>query len=134
MTAARSDAHPRAVSVLVVDDDPLIRRMLRHALTGHGGLTVLAEAGDGHDAVLLAGALEPDVVVLDLAMPTVGGLEATPAIRAALPDCRILVFSASDADGAEAAALAAGADLYVEKGLDFAAVADAVHALGLTRS
>jgi DNA-binding NarL/FixJ family response regulator len=124
---------PEAVRVLVADDHALIRRLLRRAIEERGGAEVVAETADGHSAVALARSLAPDVVVLDLTMPGLGGLEAAAQIREAAPGCAILIFSASDAARATGHALAAGADRYVEKGTGFAAVAEAVHELGRER-
>jgi two-component system, NarL family, invasion response regulator UvrY len=122
-----------SVRVLVADDHALIRRLLHHAIDEHEGVEVVGETGDGDGAVRLARALAPDVVVLDLVMPGLGGLEAAAAIRDAVPGVAILIFSASDAARVTGDALAAGADRYVEKGAGFAAVAAAVHELGLER-
>jgi DNA-binding NarL/FixJ family response regulator len=122
------------VRVLLADDHPLIRRLLRTALVAHGGIEVVGEAADGREAVRIARALQPDVVVIDFIMPGVDGLRAAPIIRAALPDCRILVFSEYQADSAEALAVAAGADGYLEKAAGFAAAAEAVAALAQLRS
>jgi DNA-binding NarL/FixJ family response regulator len=140
VTARRAKAELVAVSgerepvrVLVADDHALMRRLLRRAIEERGGLEVIAETADGHGAVALASSLAPDVVVLDLVMPGLGGLQAAARIRAADPGCAILIFSASDAARATGHALAAGADRYVEKGTGFAAVAQAVHELGVER-
>jgi DNA-binding NarL/FixJ family response regulator len=124
--------HPNqaAVRVLICDDHPLILRLLRTVMGAREGLDVVAHAPDGARAVALARELAPDVVVVDLAMPGMDGLEAIAAIRAALPACAILVFSADDAERAAGAALAAGADRYVGKDAGFEAVADAALELG----
>jgi DNA-binding NarL/FixJ family response regulator len=124
---------PRPVRVLVADDHALIRRLLCHALHERDGVEVVGETADGQDAVTLARTLAPDVVVLDLAMPGLSGLEAAAQIRATVPGAAILIFSATDAARATGNALAAGADAYVEKGAGFAAVAEAVDELGRAR-
>jgi DNA-binding NarL/FixJ family response regulator len=115
--------------VLVADDHPLIRRLLRTVLGAHGGFEVVGEAADGERVVELAIALVPDVVVLDVTMPGIDGFAAAAAIRAELPSCTILVFSALEAASVADAALAAGADRYIEKGDGFAAVAEAAASL-----
>lgn len=111
--------------VLLADDHELMRRLLRRAIAIRSGLEIVGEASDGVQALELARTLEPDVIVLDLAMPEMDGLQVAAALRAAHPDCAILVFSAFEAARAEAAALAAGADRYLEKAAGFQAAADA---------
>jgi DNA-binding NarL/FixJ family response regulator len=118
-----------AIRVLVADDHPLIRRLLRTVLAARDGIAVVGEASDGAHAIELALALAPEVVVVDLSMPGMDGLEAVAAIRGDLPGCRILVFSANEPERTAAAALAAGADAYLSKDDGFEAVADAVAAL-----
>jgi DNA-binding NarL/FixJ family response regulator len=123
----------RPVRVLLADDHDVVRRLLRHSITGLRGLEVIGEAPDGARAVDMAVALEPDIVVLDIAMPVMDGLQAAAAIRRMLPGCRILVFSGFEGDHTAEQALAAGADAYVEKDAGFAAAADAVATLGRGR-
>ena len=103
------------VSVLLVDDEPFLRQRLRDVLEDEG-LEVVGQAGDGEEAVAQAAALRPDVVLLDLRMPGVGGLEALPRVREAVPQARVVVVSAYDDSGLQDQALAAGADAYFVKG------------------
>jgi DNA-binding NarL/FixJ family response regulator len=119
-------ARPDPTRVVVADDDPLMRRLLRTLLDADDGLELVGEAADGHAACALAGELRPDVVVLDHAMPGLDGLEAARAIRAALPGCRIVLFSGHDA---AALAGAAGADRFVAKRDGIGALTAAVQAL-----
>jgi DNA-binding NarL/FixJ family response regulator len=86
---------------------------------------VVGEAADGEQAVALARSLQPDLIVLDLAMPGMDGLQVATALREQQPQTAILVVSAFEAERLEAAALAAGADRYVEKGAGLQAAADA---------
>ena len=113
------------VRVLVADDDPLMRRLLRAFLDAHPLFVLVGEASDGRAAAARAAELRPDVVVLDCGMPDLDGIDAARAIRAVLPDCRIVIFSGQDAAERGPAARAAGADGYVEKhgGLDGLAAA-----------
>jgi two-component system NarL family response regulator len=122
-----------SAGVLLVDDHPLMRRLLRRAIEGQPTLRVLGEAADGAQALVLAHALAPDLVVLDLAMPELDGIQAATALRARLPECAILVFSGVEAVRAEAAALRAGADRYLEKTAGFEAAARAAAELTLNR-
>ena len=102
--------------VLLVDDAEDIRMLLRMAIKKHGGLTVVGEAADGVEAVQQASELQPDLVLLDLAMPRMDGLEALPLIRAAVPDVRVIVLSGFNQSALADKALEAGADHYVPKG------------------
>jgi DNA-binding NarL/FixJ family response regulator len=120
---------PDPARLLVADDDPLMRRLLRTLLGGRAGLDLVGEAADGCAACTLATALRPDVVVLDRTMPVLDGLSAARAIRAALPRCGIVLFSGHDEDGAEAVARAAGADRFVAKRDGLGALTYAVLAL-----
>jgi DNA-binding NarL/FixJ family response regulator len=115
--------------VLLADDHELMRRLMRAVLATRPGFDVIAEAADGDEALELALGLEPDLVVLDLAMPGIDGLQVAKALRRRRPGCAILVLSAFEAGRVEAAALAAGADRYVEKGAGLAAAADAAEEL-----
>jgi PAS domain S-box-containing protein len=102
--------------VLIVDDAEDIRMLLRMKLTRHGHFEVVGEAVDGVDAVDQARELQPNLVLLDMAMPRMDGLQALPLIRAAVPDVRVIVLSGFNQGTLEREALAAGADRYVVKG------------------
>jgi PAS domain S-box-containing protein len=102
--------------VLIVDDAEDIRMLLRMKLGRQAGLDVVGEAGDGIDAVDLARELQPHLVLLDMAMPRMDGLQALPLIREAVPDVRVIVLSGFNQGTLEKEALAAGADRYVVKG------------------
>lgn len=102
--------------VLVADDTPDIRALLRIVLSRQDDFVVVAEAADGREAVDMAAEHRPDLVLLDLAMPGLDGLEAIPGVRAAVPDCKIVVLSGYNAGHQAAAVLEAGADAYLEKG------------------
>ncbi|WP_030454714.1 response regulator [Herbidospora cretacea] len=130
------------MKVLLADDHPLLRHGLRALLEQVGGAEVVGEASDGEEAVALALSLNPDVVVMDLVMPGVGGLEATRRLVDQRPELGILVLTMSEDDASVFAALRAGARGYVLKGTageDFlsavAAVArgEAVYGPGVAR-
>ena len=104
------------VRVLVVDDTPTLRMLTRLALAGTG-FEAVGEAGDGLAGLEQAKALQPDLVLLDLAMPVMDGLEALPLIRAALPRVRVVIVSGFDRRAMEDQVIAAGADAYLQKGL-----------------
>ncbi len=112
--------------VLVVDDHPLYREGLVTALSMVDGVEVVGEAGDGAEAVELARRLAPDVVVMDLNLPTVGGIEATRRITAELPGTAVLVLTMLEGDDALFAAMRAGARGYLLKGADRQEIARAL--------
>ena len=99
--------------VLVVDDDRAVRDSLRRSLEFNGYEVVLA--GDGAEALVTMGAHQPDVVVMDVMMPRLDGIETTRALRAAGNDVPILVLTARDAVGDRVEGLDAGADDYLTK-------------------
>jgi DNA-binding NarL/FixJ family response regulator len=101
----------------VVDDVPALRELHRLVLEQEGSFTVIAEAGDGEEAVLQAARHQPDVIVLDVSMPRRDGLEALPLIREVAPDSRIVVLSGFEASRLASVALEGGASAYLEKGM-----------------
>lgn len=97
---------------LVCDDDPLTRQVVSDLLTDNG-FDVLAELETAPPVIELARSIQPEVVVLDVSLMGMTGIEAIPAVREAAPDCSIIVFSAFDSVRSEA--LAAGAAAVVDK-------------------
>ncbi|MDB6138957.1 MAG: LuxR family transcriptional regulator, partial [Verrucomicrobiaceae bacterium] len=83
----------KKITVLITDDQAVIRNGLRSLLSEESDITVVGEAENGMEAVDLARKLLPDVVIMDLAMPVLSGLEATRQILATLPDTKIIIFS-----------------------------------------
>jgi PAS domain S-box-containing protein len=105
-----------ALRVVLADDAEDIRLLLRLSLTTAHGFDVVAEAADGRQAVELAAAHRPDVVLLDLSMPVMDGLQAIPEIRRLSPDTRIVILSGFDQGRMQPVAMELGADAYLEKG------------------
>ena len=101
--------------VLIVDDEPLIRETLAELLRDEG-FTVLGQAEDGEEAVRAAEELAPDLVLMDVRMPHLNGIEATRRILAERPGTIVVALSAYDDPALAAAARAAGASDYVAKG------------------
>jgi signal transduction histidine kinase len=102
--------------VLLADDTAMIRTLLRRALEIDTSVQVTGEATNGVEAVAMAARDRPDVILLDLAMPVMDGLQAIPEIRRCSPNTRIVVLSAFDASEMEDRALRAGAMAYLAKG------------------
>ncbi len=103
------------VRVLLADDHTLIRAGLRKLVEGFEGFQVIAEAGDGREAVRLARELKPDIALLDIAMPRLNGLDATALIAKATPEIQIVILSMHTAENYVLEALRAGAVGYVVK-------------------
>ncbi len=106
---------PDAIRVLVVDDDPLVRSALSLMLGGQADLEVIGEAGDGREGVTLARSLRPDVILMDIRMPVLNGLEATRELHASPEPPRIIMLTTFDADEHVFGALEAGADGFLLK-------------------
>jgi NarL family two-component system response regulator YdfI len=118
----------RPLRVLVADDHPVVREGLRLILESADGVEVVGDACDGAEAIRLAGELEPDVILMDLRMPGVGGLEAMERIRAHRPDAAIVVLTTFDEDDVMVRALRAGARGYLLKDATRESLLDAVRA------
>jgi CheY-like chemotaxis protein len=112
--------------VLLVDDNPDIRMLVRIGLETGDGFDVVGEACDGQEAVAFVSHTCPDAVLLDLAMPVMDGFEALPLLLAACPDVRIVVFSASDSPDTRARVEASGSHAFLRKD---AAISDVLEAL-----
>jgi DNA-binding NarL/FixJ family response regulator len=104
----------RPVRAVVIDDTSDIRELMSMVLT-RSGMEVVGQAGDGRAGVDVVRAERPDVVLLDLAMPVMDGVEALPLIRELVPDARIIVLSAFTG-GVQEQVLERGADGYLVKG------------------
>jgi DNA-binding NarL/FixJ family response regulator len=117
------------VRVLLCDDQTLMRQGLRLLLDGEGGISIVGEAGDGLEGVRLAQTLLPDVVLMDLRMPRLDGVEATKRLHAELPAVRVLVLTTYGDDALVQAALRAGAAGYLLKDADPADIVAAIQAV-----
>ena len=119
------------IRVLVADDHAVIRDGLRYLLQAQGDMTVVGEAADGRQAVRLAQQLSPDVVVMDIAMPELNGIEASQQIRDTCPSAQVVILSIHSATEHIFRALQAGAQGYLLKetaGVEVAEAVRAVHA------
>lgn len=109
------------INILLADDHALLRDGLRRSFESAGD-NVVGEASTGEEAVALAKALQPDVVLMDLSMPVMDGIEATRQIREAVPKTRIAVLTMHDDIDKTRDAIAAGASAYLSKGTSFSDV------------
>lgn len=116
--------------VLLVDDHPVFRKGLHALLSTLPETTVVGEASSGEQAQAMAAALSPDVVVMDLAMPGLGGVEATRSIVGQRPETGVLVLTMFEDDDSVFAAMRAGARGYLVKGSDTDEVVAAITAVG----
>ena len=103
------------LTILIADDHPLVREALHRALDVEEDMEVVAEAGDGEEAIKLASELRPSVVVMDIVMPKVNGIEATRKIKEIVPDTAILILTAYDDEEYVLGLLDAGAAGYLLK-------------------
>ncbi len=106
---------PRPVRIVIADDHEMVRRGLAATLSDTGRWTVVAQADNGRDAAQLVETHQPDVVVLDLSMPELNGLDATRLILDAHPETRILILTAHESEQLVREVLSAGARGYVLK-------------------
>lgn len=120
---------PPVIRLLIADDQPLLRHSLAILINGTPDLTVVGEAGTGHDAVSLARDLTPDVILMDIRMPGGDGIEATRTITTdpGLSGCRVLVLSMFELDEYVYGALRAGASGFLLKDAHPDQLIDAIH-------
>lgn len=118
----------RPQRVVLIDDTFDLRELLRLALT-RGGMEIVGEAGDGLAGIEAVRTERPDIVLLDLSMPVMDGLEALPSIRRLVPDATIIVLSAFGATHMSERALATGADGYLQKGMPLKRILEHVRAI-----
>ena len=115
------------VRILVADDHPLTRDGIKAALALDADLEVVAEASDGQEAVDLAEEVRPDVVLMDVRMPVLGGIRATQTISRTVPSARVVMLTVEDSQARVGEAIQAGAAGYLLKDIDAHELARAVH-------
>jgi PAS domain S-box-containing protein len=125
----RIDGEAAPITVVLADDSSDIRLLVTFHLEAAGGFEVVAEATHGLEAIARVDQYQPDVILLDLAMPSLDGLEAIPRIREASPDTKIVVLSGFDARNAAAKAFERGAVAFVEKGVVGKSLPDVIRAV-----
>jgi DNA-binding NarL/FixJ family response regulator len=112
----RSRVGAELMRIIVVDDHESVRKILAAILSAYG-LEVIAVCANGREAVDIVRDLRPDAVVMDVRMPVLDGIAATRAIKGASPETRVVLLTAYEEDDLRTAALAAGADDFVLKGV-----------------
>jgi DNA-binding NarL/FixJ family response regulator len=125
---------PRPIRVVIADDTRDMRLLLSLALELAGGFEIVGEAANGEEAIAAASAQHPDVVLLDLAMPVLDGLQALPTIRDRAPDALVVVLSGFGADAMGQEAVRRGAATYVQKGINPTELAEQLRALVRNRT
>lgn len=120
------EARKHRTRIILCDDTRDILLLLGAEFELHSDLEIVAEAATGREAVELAASHQPDVIVLDLAMPEMDGLEALPRLRKIAPKSKIIVLSGFEARGLASKVLAMGARRYLEKGTPASEIAEVV--------
>jgi len=115
------------IRILVADDQPLVRAGIRRVIEADETLGVIGEAGDGHEAVALTKALRPDVVLMDIRMPILDGIEATARLAESGSEARIVVLTTFGLDEYVLGALRAGASGFILKEAPPEEILDAIH-------
>jgi DNA-binding NarL/FixJ family response regulator len=117
------------IRILVVDDHPLLREGIAALVGGQTDMTLVAECSNGREAVQAFGTHRPDVTLMDLQMPEMGGLDAIGAIRGEFPDARIIVLTTYSGDVQVVRALQAGARAYLLKNMVHKELLDTIRAV-----
>jgi two-component system NarL family response regulator len=126
-SAARLGTDP--IRVLIADDHALFRRGLEMVLQGEAGLELVGQASDGQEAVQLAGEVVPDVVMMDIRMPKITGIEAARQMKEVAPSAKIVMLTISDEEEDLFEAIRAGASGYLLKDIPLDELADSVRAV-----
>ena len=115
------------IKVLIVDDMPQVRQELRQLLQLTDGIEVIGEASDGQEAILQAERLHPDVVIMDLEMPILDGLQATRQIKQRKLAGRVVILSVHSEPEDLDRAMQAGADAFIQKGSPYSTLIESIH-------
>jgi DNA-binding NarL/FixJ family response regulator len=122
-------ADPALIRILVVDDHPLLREGIAALVGGQTDMTLVAECANGRDAVQAFRTHRPDVTLMDLQMPEMGGVDAIGAIRGEFPEARIIVLTTYSGDAQVMRALQAGARAYLLKNMVHKELLDTIRAV-----
>jgi two-component system, NarL family, response regulator LiaR len=119
---------PSRLKILVVEDDPMMQLGLEQSLSDYPTFELVGQATDGLTGVELAQSLQPDLVIMDIGLPRMDGIEATQKIKAANPQIRVVVLTSHTAETEIVAALSSGADAYCIKGANIERLVSAIAA------
>lgn len=122
------------IRLMVVEDHQVVRQGLVSLLSSVDNLDVVASVGDGHDAVSMAQVKHPDVILMDLQMPKLGGVDAIRQLRLVCPEARVVVLTTYDGDEDIFRALQAGAKGYLLKGMPFDELLKTIYAVHAGKS
>lgn len=122
-----------SINILIAEDQRLLRQCFKEALDANDSLEVVATAADGAEAITMAQKHHPDIILMDLSMPKLGGIDATKAILERLPKTRILMLSLHDAPAKVREAMNAGAHGFISKDVDFDELVRIIKAFGERR-
>ena len=131
MSDAATPSGEATIGVLICDDNEEMRALLRIVIELRPSLRMVGEAADGIAAILEATRLQPDVILLDLAMPRRTGLEALQELRQVAPEAKIIVFSGFSAAAVADETIELGAVRYLSKGADPEAINDAIEEVAM---
>lgn len=117
------------IRVLIVEDHPMFRQAVALALSKSNEIEILGETDNGKTGVKMATELKPDVVLMDIGLPEIDGIEATDLIKKANPDIKVLIFTSREASDDVFESLAAGAEGYITKGANETQLLSAINAV-----
>src|SRR5918995_2824289 len=109
-------SHAGTIDILLVDDHPHVRQLLRETIESYDDLSIVGEAANGEEAVLLAAKLKPAAVVMDIHLPVLSGVPATTLIKINNPFISVIALTAGDPNDDEKAMIIAGAAAVIDKG------------------
>ena len=115
LAGATRSPFPKSLTVMLVDDHAMMRQGLRSVLEAHDDIQIVGEASDGQEALAMVQELQPAVVVMDINMPRLNGIEATAQIKAQHPGVRVIGLSVNAGPNNREAMLQAGADMLLTK-------------------
>ena len=128
LTTASMELHSQVpLRIVIVEDDPVMQLGLEQFLEDYGGFQVIGRAEDGYSGIALTIDLKPDLVVMDIGLPKLDGIEATQHIKQKIPEAHIVMLTSHTSDVEMIAALASGADAYCIKGTSLEQLAVAIH-------